>query len=77
VNSKHSRQKRLIITSAHGNFEKLKRAYHRLVTFFNELKTIAPQLTTDECWNRILAKAMEKFRVKTGAGSQTVLQTST
>jgi len=52
-----------VITSSHGDIVKLKRAYTKLVGFFDELKAIAPQLTSSECWNRILEKAMEKFRV--------------
>jgi DDE family transposase len=62
----HGRQKKLIITSTHGDITKLKKAYTRLVAFFNELKAVAPQLSLAECWNRILAKAMEKFKVKSG-----------
>jgi len=73
----HGRQKKLIITSAHGNIKKLKRAYHRLVHFFNELKSIAPQLTSTECWNRILAKAMEKFQVNMDDVSLSALQAPT
>ncbi len=73
----HSRQKRMIITSAYGNIEKLKRVYQRLVTFFNELKSIAPQLTSSECWNRILAKAMEKFQLEKDSKIQSTLTTPT
>lgn len=62
----HSRQKKLIITSTHGDITKLKKAYTRLVAFFNELKAAAPQLSLTQCWSRILAKAMEKFEVKSG-----------
>ncbi len=61
---KHSRQQKLIITSAHGDITKLKSAYTRLVTFFNELKAAAPQLSITECWSQILAKAMEKYEIK-------------
>ena len=73
----HSRQKKLIITSAHGDIETLKRAYHRLVGFFNELKAIAPQLTSTECWTRILAKAMEKFQLNIDDGNPPVLEAPT
>lgn len=62
--TEHARQKRLVITSTHGNVEKLKAAYGRLTTFFDELKAAAPQLDLSECWRRILAKAMEKFDIK-------------
>ena len=65
--TEHSRQKRLVITSAHGNIEKVKGAYARLVHFFNDLKAAAPQLTSTQCWQRILAKVMEFFRVNPGA----------
>jgi len=68
--TEHSRQKRMIITSTHGNIEKLKGAYTRLVHFFKELKTAAPQLTSTQCSYRILAKAMEAFRVNPGADHQ-------
>jgi hypothetical protein len=37
---------------------------------FGELKAIAPQLTSTECWSRILAKAMEKFRANIDEGTQ-------
>jgi hypothetical protein len=60
----HGRQKKLVITSTHGDIVKLRRAYKRLITFFNELKAAAPQLNSTECWDRILSKAMESFRVK-------------
>ena len=67
--TEHGRQKRMIITSTHGDITKLKAAYTRLVDFFNELKAVAPQLTSCECWSRILIKAMEKFRVNLGTDS--------
>jgi hypothetical protein len=68
--TEHSRQKRLVITSTHGNIEKLKSAYTRLVHFFNDLKAAAPQLTSTQCWQRILAKAMEAFQVNPGTDHQ-------
>ncbi len=61
--TEHSRQKRMVITSTHGDISTLKLAYTRLVEFFDELKVNAPQLSYYECWSRILAKAMEKFKV--------------
>ena len=64
------RQKKMIITSTHGDINKLRSVYSRLVQFFNELKAIAPQLTLYECWCRILAKAMENFRMKSGESWQ-------
>ena len=62
--TEHGRQKKLVITSSHGDLVKLKRAYKRLVSFFKELKSAAPQLSFTECWERILIKAMEKFKLK-------------
>lgn len=68
--TEHQRQKKMVITSTHGDIVKLKGAYTRLVCFFDELKAAAPQLTSSECWSRILAKAMEKFRVDIGADNR-------
>ena len=68
--TEHGRQKRLVITSTHGDIEKLKGAYTRLVHFFNDLKAAAPQLTSTQCWYRILAKAMEAFRFNPGTDHQ-------
>jgi len=65
--TEHSRQKRMVITSTHGDITTLKLAYTRLVDFFHELKANAPQLSSYEYWNRILAKAMEKFKVNLGS----------
>ena len=62
--TEHGRQKKLEITSSHGDLAKLKRAYKRLVSFFKALKSVAPQLSILECWERILMKAMEKFKLK-------------
>jgi len=61
--TEHSRQKRLVITNAHGSIEKIKAAYTRLVHFFNDLKATAPQLTSVQCWQRILDNVIEAFRV--------------
>jgi len=68
--TEHSRQKRLVITSSHGSVEKIKGAYRRLVHFFNDLKSIAPQLTYQQCWQRILSKVMEGFRINPGTDHQ-------
>lgn len=57
------RQKRMYITSHHGNVKKRSAAYWRVTQFFKALKTIAPQLTPRECWTRILVKAMEAFHL--------------
>jgi hypothetical protein len=58
-----SHQKKIVITSTHGDMKKLGAIYKRLALFFDQLKAIAPQLTLDECWCRILDKAMEKFNL--------------
>jgi len=67
----------MVITSTHGDIVKLKSAYTRLVEFFNEIKAIALQLTSAECWCRILAKAMEKFKVNIGMSRQRGLPSPT
>lgn len=67
--TEHGRQKKMVITSTHGDINKLQKAYHRLVSFFRELKANAPQLSLTECWERILVKAMEKYRVKVTSGN--------
>ena len=62
--TKHSNQKTVKITSLHGKTRTLVEAYERLTSAFNELKTIAPQLTSAECWKRILIKIMLQLGVK-------------
>ena len=57
------RQKCMLITSSHGSAKKVEAMYQRIAHFFKNLKAIAPQLTPKECWSRILAKAMEAFKV--------------
>ena len=52
------------ITSTHGDVTLIKKAYSRLVSFFRDLKLIAPHLSVQQSWNVILAKAMEVFQVK-------------
>lgn len=59
-----SRQSKLTITSSHGDIIKLTKVYHRLTQFFNHFKSIATQLSSNECWALILAKAMEKYQLK-------------
>jgi hypothetical protein len=68
--TENGRQKKMIITSTHSDITKLQPAYTRLVGFFDELQAIAPQLASADCWNRILAKAMEKYRANIGEGTQ-------
>jgi len=75
--TEHGRQKRMVITSTHGDIEKLRSAYERLIQFFKDLKANAPQLTPSECWSRILNKAMEKFKVNLGPNKQVELPSYT
>lgn len=55
------RQKRLILNSAHAEIGKIQVAVQRVSNFFDELKSTAAQLTSDERWRRIVVKAMEFF----------------
>lgn len=64
--TKHSDQKTIKITSMHGKTGKLAGAYERLTSIFNEIKAIAPQLTSAECWRRIMTKIMEQLGVMGG-----------
>lgn len=65
--TKGGRQQRMTITSSHGQAAKVQVIYRRLAAFFNSLKTTAPQLSPQQCWERILAKAMEAFSSMTKA----------
>ena len=65
--TKHSGQKKIIVTSMHGSTKKLARAYNHLNALFKDLKLAAPQLTVAECWSRILANIIETFGVQQGA----------
>ena len=71
--TQHGRQKKMVITSTHGDKTKLRVAYKRLTEFFKELKAIAPQLTPIDCWKVILAKATEKILEKMNADRPTKL----
>lgn len=69
--TKHSAKKKITITSMHGKTRKLVSAYKRLASIFNEvdsseLKVIAPQLNSTECWRWILAKIIESFGITKG-----------
>jgi 2-oxoglutarate dehydrogenase complex dehydrogenase (E1) component-like enzyme len=57
----HSGQTAIRITSTHGATSSIQQMLGRIVAFFNELKNSAEQLTTAQCWSRILSKAVEKF----------------
>jgi len=61
------RQKKMIVTSRHAQGNKVKKICHDLVHFFKQLKSIAPQLTPKECWQRILVKAMMAFPMVMGS----------
>ena len=56
-----ARQRRMVITSTHGQMSTIQRAYERVHAFFSWLKATAPQLTHSECWRLIVAKSMEVF----------------
>ena len=60
------RQKKMVITSTHSKFKKVKIIHSKIIAFFNDLKLIAPQLTKKECWSRILTKALEAFPLVMG-----------
>jgi hypothetical protein len=55
------RQKTMTITSTHAEAEKIQATFERIQTFFNTLKAIASQLTSAQCWHRILSEAMKKY----------------
>jgi hypothetical protein len=56
-----ARQRRMVITSTHGERTIIQRAYERVHEFFSWLKATAPQLTPRECWRVIVTKSMEIF----------------
>lgn len=64
------RQQKMVITSAHAKSGKLKVICEHIVGFFNGLKSIAPQLTAKECWEKILAKALVAFPLVMGDSCQ-------
>jgi len=55
------RQRRMVITSTHGETATIQRAYARVHAFFSWLKATATQLTRSECWQLIVTKSMEVF----------------
>ena len=55
------RQKTMTITSHHGKSEQIRELFSRVSAFFNQLKVIAPQLSSQQCWHRILDKIVEKI----------------
>jgi hypothetical protein len=64
------RQRRMVITSTHGETITIQRAYARVHAFFSWLKATATQLTRNECWYLIVIKSMEVF---TGSGPPDIL----
>lgn len=64
------RQRRMSITSTHGETHLIQRAYERVHDFFSWLKATAPQLTHEACWQAIVTKSMELFM---GQGAPPVL----
>jgi hypothetical protein len=57
----HAGQTCISISSVHGKTHKVQKMLNRIAIFFNELKLIAEQLTTEQTWYRILSKAVEKY----------------
>lgn len=55
------RKKTMTITSTHAQANDIQETFERIQTFFNQLTMNAPQLTTIECWCRILSEAMKKY----------------
>ncbi len=62
--TKTGRQKKMVITSSHSETGRVQDIYRRMVKFFKALKSTAPQLTPDACWEHILAHAMRAFNFK-------------
>lgn len=63
--TKSGRQKHMVITSSHSDTTRVQAIYRRMADFFKDLRNAAPQLTPQACWERILAKAMEAFKLVT------------
>jgi hypothetical protein len=59
--TERARQRRMVITSTHGDSATIQRAYARVHEFFSWLKATATQLTHSECWKLIVTKSMEVF----------------
>jgi hypothetical protein len=57
----HAGQTRILITSTHGKIDKVQMLLNRVAVFFNTLKSVAEQLTSEQRWYRILSKAVEKY----------------
>lgn len=59
--STHAGQTFIKVTSTHGKLLKVKMLLSRISTFFKLLKEDAEHLTKEQCWYRILSKALEKY----------------
>jgi hypothetical protein len=57
----HAGQTIVSISSMHGKIGKVQKLLYRIVEFFKTLKSGAEQLTLEQCWFRILSKAVEKY----------------
>ena len=57
----HAGQTIIKVTNTHGNTGKITLFLGRITAFFKELKSNAEQLTKEQCWYRILSKAVEKY----------------
>ena len=75
--TKSGRQQRMVITSSHSQTAQVQKTYRRMASFFNELKSTAPQLSPQKYWERILAKAMEAFALVTESKRLKVLPAPT
>jgi hypothetical protein len=59
--TKSGRQRRMVITSSHGDTQLIRRSYERLHSILISFKATAPQLTPYECWKWLASHAMEFF----------------
>ncbi len=66
--TKSGHQKTITITSHHAKSGRIRELFQNLSQFFSDLKAIAPQLNSLECWRRILAKVVEKILPLGGNG---------
>ncbi len=57
------RQKRMVITHHHGDANKVKSIFLRIINFFQKIKSTAPQLSPLERWMRILNEALSAFKL--------------
>ena len=57
----HAGKSKIKVSSQHGKSGMIQLFLGRITSFFNELKSIAEQLTKQEIWFRILSKAVEKY----------------